>query len=184
MQAAWQDERVTSAAPAEQKPRTAGRGGTWLLLVAGAVLALTSCTAAPAPGTGTSGDSNSIDATPPPAPTAQPETSGATEAAPAGPDEIAVAVEVALQALAGAQDSVTSDDVRTAIGQGFADAGSVPETVEVSIDRTPTGLDVDAIQGAGRIGESCVIGEVREGTVTVTVLPVLATGLCFVGDQR
>ncbi|WP_258069690.1 hypothetical protein [Arthrobacter sp. SX1312] len=54
----------------------------------------------------------------------------------------------------------------------------------MSIDSTPTGLDVDAIQGAGLIDGSCVFGEVGEGTVTVAVLPALASGLCFVGDQR
>ncbi|MFP5312722.1 MAG: DUF6993 domain-containing protein, partial [Actinomycetes bacterium] len=31
-------------------------------------------------------------------------------------------------------------------------------------------------------GRDCVIGPVREGTVTVTVLPVLASGKCFVGS--
>ena len=86
--------------------------------------------------------------------------------------------------LAQTEDAVTRDQVRAAVDKGFADAGVSPEAVEVSIDQTPTGLDVDAIQGSGLVGGQCIVGEIREGTVSVTVLPVLATGLCFVGDQR
>ncbi|MPY09242.1 hypothetical protein FNH21_00600 [Arthrobacter sp. KR32] len=97
---------------------------------------------------------------------------------------VAEAVRSSLQALADGQDSVTRDQVRAAIERGFADEGAVPERIEVSVDRTPTGLDVDAIQAAGLIGDRCVVGEVREGAVSAVVLPVLATGLCFVGDQR
>lgn len=90
----------------------------------------------------------------------------------------------ALQSLADTQDDVSRDQVRAAIEQGFADAGEVADLVEVSVDRTPTGLDVDAIQGAGRLGADCVFAEVREGVTTAVVLPVLASGGCFVGDQR
>jgi hypothetical protein len=97
---------------------------------------------------------------------------------------IGAAVESSLRSLAGSRDAVTSDQVRAAIVQGFSDAGAAPETVEVSIDRTPTGLDVEAIHGAGRIIGTCIVGEVRDGTVSLAVLPVLASGLCFVGDQR
>ena len=87
-------------------------------------------------------------------------------------------------ALAGSGGAVTRERVRAAIEQGFADAGALPASVEVSIDTTPTGLDVDAIQGAGLVDGTCVVGEVREGSVTVVLLPALASGLCFVGDQR
>lgn len=100
------------------------------------------------------------------------------------PDSVATSVQAALDALVAREPAVTSDQVRTALEQGFTDAGSVPESVEVSVDRTPTGLDVDAIQGAGRLEDSCVFGEVRAGDVSVAVLPVLSSGLCFVGDQR
>jgi hypothetical protein len=110
-----------------------------------------------------------------------PASPGTPGADPAG---IATSVEAALRALAEAQDPISRDQVRAAVEQGFADAGAAPEALEVSIDRTPTGLDVDAIQGSGLIGGRCIVGEIREGTVSVTVLPVLATGLCFVGDQR
>lgn len=97
---------------------------------------------------------------------------------------IADAVEAAMQQLVDDQDAVTSEQMATAIEQGFTEAGAVAESVEVSIDSTPTGLDVDAIQAAGRIGSSCIFGEIREGTTMSVVLPVLGSGECFVGDQR
>ena len=60
-------------------------------------------------------------------------------------------------------------------------AGIPAGSLQVSAGRTPTGLGVDAIEAAALQGEDCVIGQIREGTVVVTVLPVLATGKCFVG---
>jgi hypothetical protein len=61
-------------------------------------------------------------------------------------------------------------------------AGIAPAVLQVSQSRTPTGLEADAIEAAVLQGSDCVIGQVREGTVTVTVLPVLASGKCFVGS--
>lgn len=115
-----------------------------------------------------------------------PATDGPASSVTSGPDAagIAAAVDAALRALAEEQDAVTRDQVRSAVEEGFTAAGAAPEVLEVSLDRTPTGLDVDAIQGSGLIGGRCIVGEIREGVVSVTVLPVLATGLCFVGDQR
>lgn len=63
-------------------------------------------------------------------------------------------------------------------------AGIPAKTVEVSVSKTPTGLDVDAIEAAASSGKDCVVGEIREGKATVTVLPLLAGGRCFVGDSR
>lgn len=61
-------------------------------------------------------------------------------------------------------------------------AGIAPGVLEVSQSRTPTGLEADAIEAAVRQGGDCVIGQVRDGAVAVTVLPVLASGKCFVGS--
>lgn len=61
-------------------------------------------------------------------------------------------------------------------------AGIAPAALQVSQSRTPTGLEADAIEAAVLQGSDCVIGQVREGAVTVTVLPVLASGKCFVGS--
>lgn len=60
-------------------------------------------------------------------------------------------------------------------------AGVPPRTLEVSAGRTPTGLDVDSIEAASVQGRDCVFGQIRDGKVTVTVLPVLSNGKCFVG---
>lgn len=60
-------------------------------------------------------------------------------------------------------------------------AGVPARTLEVSAGRTPTGLDVDSIEAASVQGKDCVFGQIRDGKVTVTVLPVLSNGKCFVG---
>lgn len=169
------------------------------------VLVVTACTGSPVPSV-TSGETG-VDA---PSPSVDPDgaagddgagAGGAAQEPTGGPDaggsgqtaaeetaqdgdRAAGAVESSLRALASAQSSVTRDQVRAAIEEGFTDAGVVPDEIEVSIDSTPTGLDVDAIQGAGRTGETCVVGEIRESDVSVAVLPVLGSGHCFVGDQR
>lgn len=182
----------------------------WRILTVSAALSVgvTSCTASPGPDAGpiSSPASDAAEGTPTPGAPASapsdgstsdsstsdgstsgvPSPEGTSPTATAGGDALGVAeaVRSSLQALADGQDSVTRDQVRAAIERGFADEGAVPERIEVSVDRTPTGLDVDAIQAAGLIGDRCVVGEVREGAVSAVVLPVLATGLCFVGDQR
>lgn len=181
-----------------------------VILVLGVAVGLTACTAASSPtapavsSTTATASAPTVDpaaAAPPPSsppPTTTPPTTTppsttppVTEPGSSGPPTsnaavagVASAVEATLRALAESRDSVTSDEVRAAIEQGFVEAGSAPETVEVSIDRTPTGLDVDAIQGAGLLGGTCVVAEVREGDVSVVVLPALGSGTCFVGDQR
>lgn len=61
-------------------------------------------------------------------------------------------------------------------------AGIAPSALQVSQSRTPTGLEADAIEASVLQGSDCVIGQVRDGAVAVTVLPVLASGKCFVGS--
>jgi hypothetical protein len=68
------------------------------------------------------------------------------------------------------------------VAEALAGAGIAPAALQVSQSRTPTGLEADAIEAAVLEGNDCVIGQVRDGTVTVTVLPVLASGKCFVGS--
>ncbi|MCT9867758.1 DUF6993 domain-containing protein [Paenarthrobacter aurescens] len=73
---------------------------------------------------------------------------------------------------------------REALRAALVSAGIPKGNIEVSVSRTPTGLDVDAMEAAALSGESCVMGQIRDGGVVVSVLPVLATGKCFVGDAR
>jgi hypothetical protein len=61
--------------------------------------------------------------------------------------------------------------------------GVASSSLEVSASRTPTGLEVDAIEAAALEGKDCVIGQVRDGKVSVVILPVLASGRCFAGTQ-
>jgi hypothetical protein len=68
------------------------------------------------------------------------------------------------------------------VTEALTAAGIAPAVLQVSQSRTPTGLEADAIEAAVLQGKDCIIGQVREGTVTVTVLPVLASGKCFVGS--
>ncbi len=92
----------------------------------------------------------------------------------------AAKLTTALTALGKQVAAPSRDQLRSA----FAGAGADANTVEVSIDKTPTGLAVDAVEGAAVVDRVCVIGQVRAGAVHVTTLPVLDSGRCFVGDQR
>lgn len=77
-----------------------------------------------------------------------------------------------------------SDPSREQIGAALKSAGFDPQDVEISNDTTPTGLEVDAMEAAVRVGGKCLVAQLRGGETEVTTLPVLATGHCFVGDQR
>lgn len=109
----------------------------------------------------------------PTAPDAEPSASTEAEAAVGG-------VTAALVELAAGSPSPTRGEMVNA----FVDAGIAEDAVEVSLDVTPTGLEVDAIQAASPVGATCVVGQIRDGSAVVSLLPVLASGLCFVGDQR
>jgi len=65
--------------------------------------------------------------------------------------------------------------------KAMTDAGLDKSDVEVSADITPTGLAVDAIEAAAPVEDNCIIGQIREGEVAISVLPVLDSGKCFVG---
>lgn len=86
----------------------------------------------------------------------------------------------ALQTLA----SKDNDPSREQIASAIKSAGFVSQDIEISNDTTPTGLDVDAMEAAVRVDGKCLVGQVRSGEATVASLPLLASGHCFVGDQR
>ncbi|MBT1002789.1 hypothetical protein KIH31_09240 [Paenarthrobacter sp. DKR-5] len=91
-----------------------------------------------------------------------------------------VRVQNSLQALAASSPQPSRDQVKAALVK----AGAAPAAIEVSASTTPTGLAVDALTAAVLDGRQCVMGQVRSGTVSTTVLPVLANGRCFIGDDR
>jgi hypothetical protein len=88
-------------------------------------------------------------------------------------------VEQALNNLAAGSAKPTRDQMVATMTA----AGVSPSALEVSASQTPTGLEVDAIEAAALQDKDCVIGQVREGKVTVVILPVLSTGKCFAGTQ-
>lgn len=116
----------------------------------------------------------------------EPTTQSADSTAPAAaPDESAAAgfaagVAEHLDRLVTGAPQPDTEELRSA----FVAAGAEQASVEVSLDTTPTGLEVDAMTGAAPVDGTCVFGHIRDGVVTVTLLPVLADGQCFVGDQR
>ncbi len=88
-------------------------------------------------------------------------------------------VEQALNNLAAGSAKPTRDQMVATLTA----AGVSPSALEVSAGQTPTGLEVDAIEAAALQDMDCVIGQVREGKVTVVILPVLSTGKCFAGTH-
>jgi hypothetical protein len=107
------------------------------------------------------------------------DTAKATEPASAA-DALAAKVKASLTKLGSTKSGPNRDQMRAAM----VEAGAASDKLEISIDKTPTGLAVDAIEAAAPVGKQCVIGQVRDGKASVAVLPILATGLCFVGDQH
>ncbi len=107
------------------------------------------------------------------------DTSGAS------PATDAAATEAVKRTVTDALTKLAAGAPKPATGQvsdALTGAGIAPGVLQVSQSRTPTGLEADAIEAAVLQGKDCVIGQVREGAVTVTVLPVLASGKCFVGS--
>lgn len=86
-------------------------------------------------------------------------------------------VRAELEDLAARTPKPTSDQMVVALTK----AGLEKSEVEVSADITPTGLAVDAIEAAAPVDDNCIVGQVRDGKVAITVLPVLDSGKCFVG---
>lgn len=97
--------------------------------------------------------------------TARPATSAA-----------AARLEAALAKLAREAEPGT-EQIRAAL----VEAGFPRDGIEVTASRTPTGLQADAVEAAVRQDRDCVVAQLRNGTVAVTVLTVLADGRCFAG---
>lgn len=171
---AWQNGGVTleKMTSRRQPTETCAR-----LHVIGAVALLASsmvlggCSLLPA------GSSATTESTTPAAAPEETLASAASEVKTAA-QELQIKVKGTLESLAAVTKSPSSEQVM----QAMVEAGAMPENVEVSVDITPTGLAVDAIEAATLVDKECVIGQIRSGDVAVTILPVLASGRCFVGD--
>lgn len=184
--AAWQNGRVIRAQTPQQQSETRRRvrGACARFIAASALVAgLAGCTGADS---GSSSPSSQPAAAVPGSQVAEPASSATAgpTASPAGEPELDAAtvrlketVGNALKGVAAANPKPGQDQLTAALTGTGIPAGSL----QVSASRTPTGLEVDAIEAAALQGKDCVIGQIRDGSVVVTVLPVLATGKCFVG---
>lgn len=134
--------------------------------------------ASPSAGTGTDSSTRGPATSESQAAESLADTSGAASAEVAATEAVKQTVTDALGGLAAGTPKPATDQVSDAL----TGAGIAPGVLEVSQSRTPTGLEADAIEAAVLQGSDCVIGQVRDGAVAVTVLPVLASGKCFVGS--
>ncbi|MCP9000760.1 hypothetical protein NFC73_13640 [Pseudarthrobacter sp. RMG13] len=110
-------------------------------------------------------------------------TAGSTRPAATSPaeDPAIVAMKQTVTDALGKLAAGTPKPATAQVTDALSGAGVSPPALEVSASRTPTGLEADAIEAAVLQGTDCVVGQVRDGKVTVIVLPVLASGRCFVG---
>ncbi|WP_255769530.1 DUF6993 domain-containing protein [Pseudarthrobacter sulfonivorans] len=174
-------ETLVTSLPALTRQRTRAMDKASAAIAASLLTAmlLTGCTAGTPAATGpsTTGDSSAAQGTATPTETsaAVPSVSAPTE----GPGTAAMKQTVtdALGRLAAGTPKPATAQVTAAL----TGAGVAPAALEVSASRTPTGLEADAIESAVLQGTDCVFGQIRDGSVSVTVLPVLASGKCFVG---
>ena len=146
--------------------------------------ALSACAGGSPPGPATSTAHPSATS---PAPAAPPSTEAAPAAAAqasgpaAGEAPATAALKQTLVDALNRLAQVTPKPATAQVTDALTGAGIPGPALEVSESRTPTGLEADAIEAAVLQGTDCVVGQIRDGSVTVSVLPVLASGKCFVG---
>jgi hypothetical protein len=158
-----------------------------LLALAGCLAAatvLSACAGGSPAGPSTStGEASATSPAGSPAPSTQaPPAAAAPSSVPAAGD--APATAALKQTLADALNRLAAGTPKPATAQvtdALTGAGIPGPALEVSESRTPTGLEADAIEAAVLQGTDCVVGQIRDGSVTISVLPVLASGKCFVG---
>jgi hypothetical protein len=111
---------------------------------------------------------------------AKPPASAAVTKAPAAAGTTAKLQQTMTDVL-GSVVAANSKPATADITAALTAAGVPARNLEVSAGRTPPGLDVDSMEAAAVQGKECVIGQIRDGKVTVAVLPALSNGKCFVG---
>lgn len=179
----WHNGKVMSRATHQAKTNLSVKGhsaGRFALAATAVALALSACSApAPLPAVASSGLQGPASTNGGPSGSSAAPGSATPGLDPAAA-QLKATIESTLTSVAAANPKPGQEQLRTALLAAGIPAGSL----EVSVSKTPTGLDVDAIEAAAPSGRNCVVGQVREGAVAVTVLPVLASGKCFVGDSR
>lgn len=89
------------------------------------------------------------------------------------------AVEKSLETLLAVTKRPTGDQVRSAL----TGSGNNASSVEVTATSTPTGQQADTLQASVLVGADCVMSNIRGGVLSMTTLPALSTGRCFVGGD-
>lgn len=123
------------------------------------------------------------------APTPSPSEAGATSASPAASaifnpggsaqDNKAFFDKVNEQTLA-ANEKASSKDLVNALSAAGFDKGAM----QVTADKTPTGLDVDFVIVSVKMGNECLIGQRAVEGYASEVAPVLSTGECLIGQTQ
>jgi hypothetical protein len=182
MKRATEDRQATpsTSRPALSRQRVTVLGRSSVALAAGllATLMLTACTGgSPAAGPAATGPGTAA--------ATEPNTAGSGTTAPSASSPTEDPATTAMkQTVTDALTRLAAGTPKPATAQvteALTAAGVAAAALEVSASRTPTGLEADAIESAVLQGKDCVLGHIRDGSVTVTVLPVLASGKCFVG---
>lgn len=156
----------------------AGRAPTALAGSLLMVLALAACTGGSPTGAVQGAATPGEVATP-----SEPATTGSAQPAATSPaeDPVTAVMKQKVTDALGRLAAGTPKPATAQVTDALTGAGIAPAALDVSASRTPTGLEADAIEAAVLQGTDCVVGQVRDGNVTVIVLPVLASGKCFVG---
>ncbi len=177
--AAARPTAATTTAGGASRGRAVPGAATVVLLLLLVLLPNASACAAPAGGSGAgaSGATHS-EGTPSAASPAPPGPTSAGGAGTSGSDMKSKVESVLNKAFRGAGQPQTAG-----IRESLVNAGIPAGDVEVTARRTPTGLAADAVEAGVRDGSSCIVAQIRNGSVTVSVLPVLASGRCLVGAQ-
>lgn len=124
-----------------------------------------------------------------PSPSPVPSEAGATSAAPvanatfnpsgSAQDNKAFFDKVNEETLA-ANDKASSKDLVNALSAAGFDKGAM----QVTADKTPTGLDVDFVIVSVKMGNECLIGQRAVEGYASEVAPVLSTGECLIGQTQ
>lgn len=178
-------QSVPGSSGAHRRPR--GKDGLrHATRAAGAALGatalfLTGCSATP-PDPAVTGVAPSASGTEGKAATPAPAATKSATAGPPAAADATAALRTKVTDVLGRLAAGTPKPSTAQVRDALTGAGVATGSLEVSESTTPTGLAADSIEAAVRQEKDCVIGQVREGAVTVTVLPVLASGKCFVGS--
>ena len=158
--------------------------GVLALVLASAV----ACAASPDESGGTAVPA--LDQTPLPSASAAESSPASSAAAPlpaepgaqSAPDPVLAAAKIRVETTLGGTVADGAKPATDRIRAALTGAGFTRDQTEVTAGRTPTGLDAEAVEAAVKMGDDCIVGQLRTGRVVVSVFPVLSDGRCLIGS--